>query len=59
MSMEDAVVESAAQECAARIRSAPVRVNPICEFRLPAYSMIRKDQVEGVCVQRCKELASP
>jgi hypothetical protein len=55
--MRSAVIESAAQECAARSRLAPLPVNLVCDFTLPN-SSLRREQMTGPCLERCRELVS-
>ena len=57
LEMESAVVEVAAQECAARVRLAPTIVNPACEFRLPASSM-KYETLQSACLERCQHLVN-
>ncbi len=54
--MTPALVEAAAQECAGRAMTSPAR--PVCEVRLPRFSLLRRDYIDGACLDRCHELLS-
>ncbi len=56
--MTSAVIENTAQACAARVRLSPAPVNPVCDFSLPTFSPIRREQFNSSCLERCKELLS-
>jgi hypothetical protein len=54
--MTAAVIEHAAQECAGRVKAAPIATNPICDLRIPKWSGMRPAELDAPCIRRCEEI---